>query len=45
VTSAASAAEALAAIRLGAGVDVVVTDIEMPDMDSAQEAKNIMVHQ
>jgi len=38
VTSAASAAEALAAIRLGAGVDVVVTDIEMPDMDGFELA-------
>jgi len=38
VTSAASAAEALAAIRLDAGVDVVVTDIEMPDMDGFELA-------
>jgi two-component system chemotaxis sensor kinase CheA len=33
VTSMASALEALAAIRAQAPVDVVVTDIEMPDMD------------
>ena len=38
VTSAASAAEALAAIRSGARVDVVVTDIEMPDMDGFELA-------
>ena len=34
----ASAAEALAAIRSGARVDVVVTDIEMPDMDGFELA-------
>jgi two-component system, chemotaxis family, sensor kinase CheA len=38
VTSIGSAAEALAAIRAGAGVDVVVTDIEMPDMDGFELA-------
>ena len=38
VTSAASAAEALAAIRAGARIDVVVTDIEMPDMDGFELA-------
>ena len=38
VTSAASAAEALANIRSGARVDVVVTDIEMPDMDGFELA-------
>jgi two-component system chemotaxis sensor kinase CheA len=38
VTAAASAADALAAIRSGARVDVVVTDIEMPDMDGFEFA-------
>ena len=38
VTSAASAAEALAAIRAGARIDIVVTDIEMPDMDGFELA-------
>ena len=33
VVAAASAAEALTAIKSGARVDIVVTDIEMPDMD------------
>jgi two-component system, chemotaxis family, sensor kinase CheA len=38
VTSIGSAAEALAAIRGGARVDVVVTDIEMPGMDGFELA-------
>jgi two-component system, chemotaxis family, sensor kinase CheA len=33
VVAAASAAEALTAIKSGARVDIIVTDIEMPDMD------------
>jgi len=33
VVAAASAAEALTAIKAGARVDIIVTDIEMPDMD------------
>jgi two-component system, chemotaxis family, sensor kinase CheA len=33
VVAAASAAEALAAIKSGTRIDIVVTDIEMPDMD------------
>jgi two-component system, chemotaxis family, sensor kinase CheA len=38
VTSIASAPEALAAIRSGARVDVVVTDVEMPGMDGFELA-------
>jgi two-component system chemotaxis sensor kinase CheA len=33
VTAVASGAQALAAIKSGARIDIVVTDIEMPDMD------------
>jgi two-component system chemotaxis sensor kinase CheA len=33
VVAAASAADALATIKSGGRVDVVVTDVEMPDMD------------
>jgi two-component system chemotaxis sensor kinase CheA len=38
VIAAASASEALAAIKSGARVDIVVTDIEMPDMDGFELA-------
>jgi len=38
VIAAASAADALAAIKSGVRVDVVVTDIEMPDMDGFELA-------
>jgi two-component system chemotaxis sensor kinase CheA len=38
VVTAASAAQALAAIRSGARVDIVVTDIEMPQMDGFELA-------
>jgi len=38
VTAAAAAADALAEIRSGARVDVVVTDIDMPDMDGFELA-------
>ncbi len=39
VTAVASAAQALAAIRSGARIDMVVTDIEMPDMDGFEFAE------
>jgi two-component system chemotaxis sensor kinase CheA len=38
VVAFASAAQALAAIRAGTRVDIVVTDIEMPDMDGFELA-------
>jgi two-component system, chemotaxis family, sensor kinase CheA len=38
VIAAASAAEALAAIKSGSRIDIVVTDIEMPDMDGFELA-------
>ncbi len=38
VVAFASAAQALAAIKAGARVDIVVTDIEMPDMDGFELA-------
>jgi two-component system, chemotaxis family, sensor kinase CheA len=38
VITAASAAEALAAIKSGSRIDIVVTDIEMPDMDGFELA-------
>ena len=38
VVAVASAAQALAAIRSGPRIDIVVTDIEMPDMDGFELA-------
>jgi two-component system chemotaxis sensor kinase CheA len=39
VLAVASAAQALAAIKSGARIDIVVTDIEMPDMDGFELAE------
>jgi two-component system chemotaxis sensor kinase CheA len=41
VTAAASAHEALAMIKQGGAFDVVITDIEMPEMDGFEFAKNL----
>jgi len=41
VVAVASAAEALAAIKSGVQVDIVVTDIEMPDMDGFELAAEL----
>jgi two-component system chemotaxis sensor kinase CheA len=41
VTAAASAQEALAMLKDGAAFDVVVTDIEMPDMDGFEFAESL----
>ena len=41
VVAVASAAEALAAIKSGTQVDIVVTDIEMPDMDGFELAAEL----
>jgi two-component system, chemotaxis family, sensor kinase CheA len=40
----ASAAEALGAIKSGARVDIVVTDVDMPDMDGFQLAAALREH-
>jgi two-component system chemotaxis sensor kinase CheA len=44
VVAAASAAEALAAIKSGARVDIVVTDVDMPDMDGFELAAALRQH-
>jgi two-component system chemotaxis sensor kinase CheA len=41
VTAVGSAAQALTAIKSGARIDVVVTDIEMPDMDGFELAATL----
>ena len=41
VTAAASAAEALSLIKDGGAFDIVITDVEMPEMDGYQLAETL----